>query len=318
MKKIGLIAGREFMAAVMNRGFLIGLLMMPVLGGLFLIAAPRIFNPGRLDVRGEMAIVDSTGLVIGDIRKALDPSTIAARRDEDARQALASVPAVARQVPGGNQAVARPARSAGEPRADRARVAGRRSSGEALAQRRASDAAPRRGGHPCRRGDRDPGRRPRHLRFVRRRQHRSRAWRASFRTALRDALDQRARSRPASRSRAGRGASCASRVRAPSSSTSGEERKHGSWLQDRAAAGAGRSHAVRHDDGRPDAADLHHRGKVEPRDRGAAVGGVAARVDGRQDPRTPVRQPARGDGLHRPRHPVAGVALPSSACSIPG
>jgi len=106
MKKIAIIAVREFVTAVMNRGFLIGLLLMPVLGGLFLIAAPRIFNPGRLDVRGEMAIVDSSGLVMGDVRKALDPATIAARRDADARQALAAAPAVASQVPGGTQAVA--------------------------------------------------------------------------------------------------------------------------------------------------------------------------------------------------------------------
>ena len=40
MKKVGLIALREFMAAVANRGFLIGLLMMPVLG-----RDPRHYRP---------------------------------------------------------------------------------------------------------------------------------------------------------------------------------------------------------------------------------------------------------------------------------
>jgi ABC-2 type transport system permease protein len=79
---------------------------MPVLGGLFLIAAPRIFNPGRLEVRGEMAIVDSTGLVMGDIRKSLAPATIAAVRDADAREVLANAPAAARQAAGSSQIVA--------------------------------------------------------------------------------------------------------------------------------------------------------------------------------------------------------------------
>ena len=31
MKRIGLVAGREFMAAVANKGFVIGLLLMPAL-----------------------------------------------------------------------------------------------------------------------------------------------------------------------------------------------------------------------------------------------------------------------------------------------
>ena len=31
LRRIGLVAGREFLAAVMNKGFIIGLLMMPVM-----------------------------------------------------------------------------------------------------------------------------------------------------------------------------------------------------------------------------------------------------------------------------------------------
>ncbi|HEX5110889.1 MAG TPA: ABC transporter permease [Vicinamibacterales bacterium] len=106
MKKIALIAVREFVTAVTNRGFIIGLLLVPVLGGLLLIALPRIFNPGRLEVRGEVAIVDTTGVVMNDIRTALAPETITARRDAGAREVLASAPEAARQVRGGNQAIA--------------------------------------------------------------------------------------------------------------------------------------------------------------------------------------------------------------------
>ena len=42
MKRIPLIAQREFMATVSNRGFLIGLFIFPALIALFLLAGPRL------------------------------------------------------------------------------------------------------------------------------------------------------------------------------------------------------------------------------------------------------------------------------------
>ncbi len=101
MKKVALIARREFTTAVLNKGFLIGLLLMPVLGVVLMVAAPLIFNPGPLDVRGELAIVDPTGEVLPEIRKVFDPAVVAARRDAELKRALADAPAIVRQVPGG-------------------------------------------------------------------------------------------------------------------------------------------------------------------------------------------------------------------------
>ena len=40
-RKIVLVAGREFMAAVTNKGFLIGILIMPAMFAILVAAMPR-------------------------------------------------------------------------------------------------------------------------------------------------------------------------------------------------------------------------------------------------------------------------------------
>jgi ABC-type Na+ efflux pump permease subunit len=80
MKKIFRIASREFVATVFTKGFLIGLLIMPLLIALFAILGPWLFNPRNFQVEGEVAIVDPTGKVIPELRQTLDAKGIAARR----------------------------------------------------------------------------------------------------------------------------------------------------------------------------------------------------------------------------------------------
>ena len=85
------------------------------------------------------------------------------------------------------------------------------------------------------------------------------------------------------------------RVKRPTSVTVDRRRRSGrpTSASTAAAVRLRRAARVRHHDRRPDAADADHRGEVQPGDRGAAVGGVAARADGRQDPRSDRRQHAR-------------------------
>ena len=59
--KIWLVARREFIAAVFNRGFVIGLLMMPALLALFTVIGPRVFMPRPVHVTGDIAVIDPTG-----------------------------------------------------------------------------------------------------------------------------------------------------------------------------------------------------------------------------------------------------------------
>ena len=55
MRRIGLVAGREFLAAVMNKGFVIGLLMMPAIIAILAVVFPRLVNRNVPAVRGEVA-----------------------------------------------------------------------------------------------------------------------------------------------------------------------------------------------------------------------------------------------------------------------
>ena len=98
LRRIGLVARREFMAAVMNKGFVIGLLLMPAIIALLIAVFPRLSSRNVPAVRGEIAVVDPTGQVAGALRTALTTDAITARRRESAMRALQNAPAVVRDV----------------------------------------------------------------------------------------------------------------------------------------------------------------------------------------------------------------------------
>jgi ABC-2 type transport system permease protein len=89
MKKIGLIARREFLATVGNKGFIIGLLIMPAIIGLAALIGPRLANARSPQVKGAVAVVDPTGRVAGELKAVIAPAAIEARRLENARRAFA-------------------------------------------------------------------------------------------------------------------------------------------------------------------------------------------------------------------------------------
>jgi len=98
MKKILLVAGREFIATVSTKAFILGLLVMPLMLGTAAIVFPRLLNPRNFKTRGEVAIVDPGGRAIADIRAAFLPERVAERREEQARLVLNQAPAAVRQV----------------------------------------------------------------------------------------------------------------------------------------------------------------------------------------------------------------------------
>ena len=104
MKKVLLVARREFVATVSTKAFIIGLLIMPMFGLVFAIIFPRLLNPRNFKTTGEVAIIDPSGKAIEDIRTAFDPVRVADRREEQARQALNQAPAAVRQMSGGGAA----------------------------------------------------------------------------------------------------------------------------------------------------------------------------------------------------------------------
>ena len=93
MNKILLIAKREFLTTVANKGFIFGLFLMPVLIGLAVVLGPRLLGAMRSpQVVGRVAVIDSTGKVLPVLRSTLSLSAIQERRQADARRALADVP----------------------------------------------------------------------------------------------------------------------------------------------------------------------------------------------------------------------------------
>jgi ABC-2 type transport system permease protein len=105
VRKVVLIARREFIAAILNKGFIIGLLMMPVLGAVFAVVLPRVFMPSNDPIRGSVVVIDPTGLILEDVRVAFDPLGMEAKRKEEARLALLKTPAPAVQFAGEEQIV---------------------------------------------------------------------------------------------------------------------------------------------------------------------------------------------------------------------
>jgi ABC-2 type transport system permease protein len=100
VKRIGYIASREFIATVATKGFIVGVLVMPVMLTIVFAVTPRLMNQRGVQVRGQVAVVDPTGQVAKELRVAIAPEAIAARRDEAARRALAIAPAAVRDLAG--------------------------------------------------------------------------------------------------------------------------------------------------------------------------------------------------------------------------
>ncbi len=98
LRKIGHIAAREFVATVATRGFIVGLLVMPVMITALAIAGPRLFSQRNFKVQGQIAIIDPTRRVAEALRTVVDPRVMAERRVRDARRVLAQTPQAVRDV----------------------------------------------------------------------------------------------------------------------------------------------------------------------------------------------------------------------------
>jgi ABC-type Na+ efflux pump permease subunit len=101
MKKIFMVAGREFVATVFTRAFILGLLLTPAVGALAAIVFPRVMTRS-VQVQGQIAVIDPTTVVGGELETSLSPERIRARRTDQARQALIQAPESVRQAAGEN------------------------------------------------------------------------------------------------------------------------------------------------------------------------------------------------------------------------
>jgi ABC-type Na+ efflux pump permease subunit len=93
MKQVLLIAQREFVSTVFTKGFVIALLVLPAMICVGFLVGPRLFTDQDYTASGEVAIIDPTGQVAGEMRAALTQGSSAARlanRVREARAAAAS------------------------------------------------------------------------------------------------------------------------------------------------------------------------------------------------------------------------------------
>jgi ABC-2 type transport system permease protein len=98
MKKILHIAKREFVATVLTRGFIIAMLITPLMIGMVVLVSQRMLNQTPPKIAGEIAVVDPTGQVTAGLRAYLRPERFVERRQESQRQAIEEIPEVLRRT----------------------------------------------------------------------------------------------------------------------------------------------------------------------------------------------------------------------------
>jgi ABC-type Na+ efflux pump permease subunit len=78
VSKVWQIAAREFVSTVFTKAFLFGLLVLPVMIAIFAFVGPRLFGDVAFAVKGEVAVIDSTGLILPELRAGLAEGSSAA------------------------------------------------------------------------------------------------------------------------------------------------------------------------------------------------------------------------------------------------
>ncbi len=92
MKKILLVARRDFLATVITKGFIIAVLVPLLTFGAIALAFPRMMNNRMPAVSGQVVVIDQTGQVAGRIRQYLAREAILERRQTLLDRSLQSSP----------------------------------------------------------------------------------------------------------------------------------------------------------------------------------------------------------------------------------
>jgi ABC-2 type transport system permease protein len=92
MRKILLVARRDFLATVITKGFIITMMVPPLIWAAIILAFPRMMNNRVPAVTGTVTVIDQAGQVTPGIRRYLDPEAMAVRRDATFGRAIESAP----------------------------------------------------------------------------------------------------------------------------------------------------------------------------------------------------------------------------------
>jgi ABC-type Na+ efflux pump permease subunit len=97
MSKILAVAWREFVSTVATKGFIIGVLVTPLLILVAIVGIGFLMNEKPPKIDGELAVVDPTGRLVDPVTAYLAPEAIAARRDEKRKEIVELAPEPLRQ-----------------------------------------------------------------------------------------------------------------------------------------------------------------------------------------------------------------------------
>ncbi len=92
MRKILLVARRDFLATVSTKGFIIAIAVPLLIFSAIILVFPRVMNNRVPAITGTVAVIDQTGQVTQSIRTYLDPQAVARRRDASFNRSIASTP----------------------------------------------------------------------------------------------------------------------------------------------------------------------------------------------------------------------------------
>ena len=104
MNKIVHVALREFLATVATKGFIFGLVIMPLLILVMIFGMRYLFSDEAPRIEGQVAVLDPTGEVVPGIREWLRPDAIAERRDDFQRLLEEQTPEAVRKLQGAGPA----------------------------------------------------------------------------------------------------------------------------------------------------------------------------------------------------------------------
>ena len=101
MRKILIVAKRDFLATVITKGFIITVMIPPLVWAAIIVAFPRMMNNRVPAVTGIVTVIDQAGQVAPGIRRYLDPQAMAERRDASFNRAIESSPMAGTPAGGG-------------------------------------------------------------------------------------------------------------------------------------------------------------------------------------------------------------------------
>ena len=107
MSKIFLIARRDFLATVSTKGFIIAIMVPPLIYTAIITVFPRLMSNRVPAVSGGLVVIDQAGQVTPGVRRYLEPQAMAARREAAFNRAMESAPMGGAASSGAGGAVAR-------------------------------------------------------------------------------------------------------------------------------------------------------------------------------------------------------------------